>query len=98
MQKEVKKQNNGRNHGPNTDWARVIVGVIKTVSGRQEQFTSADIWKWKNLGNCTDNRAMGAAFLIAHRLRYCEPTNQLMTVKNRTSHNRPLRVWRSLIR
>lgn len=75
--------------------------ALHTVCQQQDTFTSEDVWRTLKLFNrwvtTTEPRAMGAVMKRAIGT-WAEPMNELVASDNRTSHNRPLRKWRSLVR
>lgn len=81
-------------------WRRAALEAVESVARWRETFTTDDVWKLlerEDRGRPAEPRAMGAIMRHAVAAGYCEPTADWVATGHIKSHNRPRRVWRSLI-
>lgn len=76
-------------------WKSRAEFVVLYVAGSQEFFSSNDIWPY--LDEPREPRALGTIMKAIQALG-CITSTETFTKSNRpTQHNRPIRVWRSLV-
>ena len=89
------------NQHANPEWKRQMLEVVRQVCLSNEEFTAdlpMEIYAQDETRPKTHtDRAMGAVMVQARKLGYRAPTNEYRESARRSCHNRPLRVWRSLI-
>ena len=82
--------------GADSAWQDEALRAIQTAAKGREFLTTDHVWA-TGLGNPREPRAMGAAMVIASRESWIEPTARWAQSTKRSCHNRPKRVWRSLL-
>jgi len=90
-------------------WVQAAVEWIAITARKADEFTTDDVVAvWTKADKavpgmhippaCPEPRAWGAAMRIAKRRGICAPTPFYRNAGHVRSHNRPKRVWRSLVR
>ena len=86
-------------NGANPDWLAAARRGVKVLAHRREFLTSDDLWVW--LADLKipvkEPRAMGAVMAGARRDALITPTSQFLPSARPACHQRPQRVWKSLI-
>lgn len=78
-------------------WRIEAEGAISDCAMQLDAFTADDVWlRIKSAPH--EPRALGAVMRYAHKLQIIEPTETWRTTSRASSHARPLRVWKSLLR
>lgn len=78
-------------------WRVEAEGAISDCAMQLDVFTADDVWlRIKSAPR--EPRALGAVMRYAHSLQIIEPTEGWRTTSRASSHARPLRVWKSLLR
>jgi hypothetical protein len=84
----------------NPDWKLTVAKVIREVATLKAEFTTDDVWlRLKLYVNAATHepRAMGAAMLRASKDGICQPLMRFEQSGRASCHNRPIRVWKSLL-
>ena len=83
------------------DWLLHAERGVRIVARRQEQLTSDDVWEWLNKLELKlevyEPRAMGSVLRNAARDHIILPVNQWKVSQRAIAHQRPVRIWKSLI-
>lgn len=79
----------------NRDFVSTATGIIFELARERETITALDVWKIYNGPAPKHPRAIGAAFIRAHKAGWISPTNDWVKSGRSTDHNQQLRVWRS---
>lgn len=87
--------------GAALEWKRAAAVALRAVARRQATLTSGDVVAhlaehYPNV-QTPEPRAMGPVVRRAQTEGLIAPTGQFVNSQNRHDHNRPMRVWRSLI-
>lgn len=77
------------------DWMRRAVRAVEKVAAVNEEFTTDALWDL--IEPPREPRAMGAVMVEAAKSKLCEATERTRKSKRKECHNRPLRIWRSLV-
>ncbi len=79
------------------EWIDEAIEAIRRVAQNCPEFTSDDVWD--ELGGCDthEGRAMGPVMRKAAGMGICERTERTRNSSRPVCHNRPQRVWRSLL-
>ncbi len=79
-------------------WLELTVLVIARVARTHAQLTADDVWEALPAAvSIPEPRAMGAAFRMAQRDGTICPTKSWAVSTRAVCHNRPVRVWASLV-
>jgi hypothetical protein len=80
------------------EWKAAALHAVKLVASRQGVFTTDDVWDVIPRGYATpENRAMGPVMRKAESEGWCRPRGDFVPARREGNHQRPLRVWSSLI-
>lgn len=83
--------------GAAQDWRLRAISAVEALCATNEYFTTDDLPD-AITGGVKEPRALGGLMTLARKMGLCEPTNTTRASKQRQNHNRPKRVWRSLVR
>lgn len=81
------------------DWSAEVDQAVLRAAKRSLLFTTDDVWGELILTEATthDPRAMGPAMRRACAAGWCSPTDDYRQSTRPACHQRPLRVWFSLV-
>lgn len=82
--------------GAPEEWRHLAVEAIREVALNHAELTSDDVWA-TGLPSPPEPRAMGPALRVAAKEGYIKPLPRYRESGRRVCHNRPVRVWESLI-
>jgi hypothetical protein len=83
----------------NTDdaWRKEAEAALSDCAAKLDEFTADDVWL-RITAAPREPRALGAVMRYAHKMAIIAPTETWRTTSRASSHARPLRVWKSLMR
>lgn len=82
-------------------WLLQARGAVDAVAHLRDAFTTDDVWEALSQSNIADPReprAMGAVMRKAQADGLIEPSGVYQQSSREVNHNRPVMIWRSLIR
>lgn len=83
--------------GTPVGWRNQAINAVRDLCEVKDYFTTDDL-PTAITETVTEPRAIGGLMTLAGRMQLCEPTNQTRNSTQRKNHNRPKRVWRSLVK
>jgi hypothetical protein len=78
-------------------WRREAERALVYCAMELDEFTADDVWA-KLTESPREPRALGAVMRYAYKMDIIEPTETWKITARVSSHARPLRVWKSLLR
>lgn len=87
--------------GADPDWYAAAIAVVRWLATRRHEFTTDAVWfvldRLGGIPPTPEPRAMGHVMATCRRDGMIDRTNITANSTRDECHNRPLRVWRSLI-